>query len=326
MEVVQLSENDSNEIKAFLAEQEFLPVQQTLEWASLQEQLGMKSFRIGLKDDGKLVAYAQGFVRKLPFGFSWLQIPRALLHEACSMKHETQLLIDEIRKIGETEKTVFARFDFQKNAELESPKLRGAKEENFPLATLIIDSTKSEEEIKASMKSKGRYNIRVAEKHGVEVGESKDVGEFFQLLEKTTERDGFSAHTKDYYQKLLDTFGENGKLLVAKKDGKAIGGIILTFAGDTCTYYYGASDHEFRNLMAPYLLQWKGIQLAKERGCKFYDFLGIAPPESMNHHLAGVSSFKLKFGGEIVEYPDPKVLVLKSLAYNFFKIVKGLRG
>lgn len=63
-------------------------------------------------------------------------------------------------------------------------------------------------------------------------------------------------------------------------------------------YYYGAStsDPEIRKHMAPYLLQWEAIREAKSRGCIIYDFLGIAPPDDMEHPLMGVSSFKEKFG------------------------------
>jgi lipid II:glycine glycyltransferase (peptidoglycan interpeptide bridge formation enzyme) len=155
---------------------------------------------------------------------------------------------------------------------------------------------------------------------------------------------------------LLTTLDKDAKLLLAKKDGKAIAGILLTFAGDTATYYYGASDHEFRSLMAPYLLQWRGIQFAKRRRCRFYDFLGIAQvldsrgteignrnqelwirkqgadfqspkpkAQSPNHRLAGVSSFKLKFGGEVVQYPMPRVLILKPFIYWVFWLVKKFR-
>lgn len=328
MELVRLSENDAEEIRVFLGKQDFLPVQQSLAWGRFQEELGNEVFRIGVREAGELVAYVQGFVRKLPRDFTKIEVPR--MQGAGDRGQGTEaldLILGEIKNIAEKHKTIFVRFEFQKDVELQTSnyKLLTVKEENFPLATLVVDMSKPEEEILAQMKPKGRYNIRVAEKHGVTVEESRSVEEFYDLLKKTTARDGFAGHSQDYYEKMLNALGDDAKLLLAKKDGRAIAGVLLTFAGDTCTYYYGASDHEFRNLMAPYLLQWRGMQLAKERGCKYYDFLGIAPPESQGHHLAGVSVFKRKFGGEVVVYPAPRELIIKPVMYKLFKLVKKLR-
>jgi peptidoglycan pentaglycine glycine transferase (the first glycine) len=333
MQILRLSKNDTAEIKVFLAKQEFLPVQQSLEWGKFQEELDVKSFHIGVKSEGELIAYVQGFIRKLRFGFIKIEIPRQVLDSRFQVLEIENLLLDEIQKIAKENNAVFIRFEFQKDCVLysENLQLKIAKEENFPLATLRIDLAKSEEEILAQMKSKGRYNIRVAKKHGVEIIESNDVVAFFEILQKTTERDGFASHSQDYYEKMLRSLGKNAKLLLAKKDEKIIAGILLTFVGDTAIYYYGASDHEFRKLMAPYLLQWHGIQLAKKRGCRFYDFLGIAEVSgsrfhvlgSTKHRLAGVSDFKFKFGGEVVQYPVSKVLILRKFYYCIFWIIKN---
>jgi len=90
-------------------------------------------------------------------------------------------------------------------------------------------------------------------------------------------------------------------------------------------YYYGASDNHYRKVMAPYLLQWEAIKESKKRGCKYYDFLGIAPEGAVNHPWAGVTQFKGKFGGEVVDYPKAKDLVLKPFWYFLYKLRKGSR-
>ncbi len=333
MSVFQVSASDSREIEKFLEKQEFVPIQQTSIWAKFQKSVGVDSIQVGVKNEmSELVAFVQIFVRKLPFGFTSLQIPRAPLFQFTSDSPQSaevsNLLVEEIQKIGKEKNSIFARFDFQKNSEIDSPKLREAKEGNFPQNTLVLDLTKSIEEILAQMKPKGRYNIRVAVKHGLEVQEMNSpegVEIFYELLTKTTSRDGFSAHPKSYYQKFIEQFGEHASLLIAKKEGAPLAAILLTFSGDTATYYFGASDYKYRNLMAPYLLQFEATKMAQSRGCKFYDFLGIAPENSPNHRLAGVSDFKKKFGGKIVKYPKPRELVLKPLAYAVFRLVKKLR-
>ncbi|MBU1089827.1 peptidoglycan bridge formation glycyltransferase FemA/FemB family protein [Patescibacteria group bacterium] len=334
MKICQISDFDSREIKKFFEKQQFLPVQQTSRWAEFQKAMGVDSIQLGVKNEAdELVAFAQIFEKKLPFGFTSLQVPRAPLFQSAvgsqQLAEVSNLLIAEIQKIGKERNAVFARFDFQKDLEINSPKLREAEEGNFPQNTLVLDLEKSEEEILAQMKPKGRYNIRVAAKHGVKVEEmnsQEGVEIFFNLLAKTTSRDGFSAHPKNYYQKFIEQLGEHASLLIAKRKGIPLAAMLLTFFGDTATYYFGASDYKFRNLMAPYLLQFEAIKMAKARGCRFYDFLGVAPENSLRHRLAGVSDFKKKFGGKIIKYPQSKELVLKPLVYAVFKLAKKLRG
>jgi lipid II:glycine glycyltransferase (peptidoglycan interpeptide bridge formation enzyme) len=64
--------------------------------------------------------------------------------------------------------------------------------------TTIIDLTQAEDEILASMKPKGRYNIKVAEKSEVTTIWKKctieNIKAFHGLLTETTKRDQFSAN------------------------------------------------------------------------------------------------------------------------------------
>lgn len=170
--------------------------------------------------------------------------------------------------------------------------------EIFPTNTLMLDISKSEDEILKQMKQKGRYNIRLAEKKGVSVEPVQNVDAFWKLMKQTTLRDGFRSVKRHVFVDILERFGENGVLLVAKdSDGDVLAGGIFTVAGDMAVYNYGASSNRKRNMMAPYVLQWKGIEWAKSRGAKIYDFLGISPENTPDHQLENVAGFKLKFGG-----------------------------
>ena len=57
------------------------------------------------------------------------------------------------------------------------------------------------------MNSKWRYNIRLAEKKGVEVrkGTVQDIDIFYNLYQTTASRDGIAIHDKAYYQDLLQS-------------------------------------------------------------------------------------------------------------------------
>jgi lipid II:glycine glycyltransferase (peptidoglycan interpeptide bridge formation enzyme) len=321
-----LTPADNDLIEKFLAAQTFLPIQQTLQWEKLQNSLHSRSWKIGIKEGKTLAGFALVFEKRLPFGLRWLHLPRGILADSPAAR---KIILEKITEIAKSEKMVFVRFDWQRDSSVAASNLQLAHTTHFPQTTLILDLKRNEEELLAQMKPKGRYNIRVAEKHGVIVREShaaSDAKIFYELLRKTTERDGFAAHPAAYYEKFLTALGENAHCFIAEYKGKAIAASLCTFAGDTVTYYYGSSNHEFRSVMAPYALQWKAIQTAKAWGYHYYDFLGIAPENSANHAWSGVTDFKKKFGGEVIDYPTSSELVLRKTAFNLIRFLKKIRG
>jgi lipid II:glycine glycyltransferase (peptidoglycan interpeptide bridge formation enzyme) len=255
------------------------------------------------------------FIQKmpLPFGKCWLYINRGPI-----------INLDDLAK---TENAVYARFEhpYQKSQNHKFNKnLHNAHAHYQPEVTLMIDLKQSEDEILSQMKQKGRYNIKLAKKKGVKISESNDASEFYKILKQTWQRDKFKGHNKEYYQKMLDMLDE-AKLYYAEYEGEIIAGIIVTFYKDTATYYYGASSNKHRNVMAPYLLQWHAIRRARSKGCKYYDLLGIAPEGAKNHPWQGVSAFKRKFGGKIIEYEHAKERIYRPFWYWLMRLVKKLR-
>ena len=185
----------------------------------------------------------------------------------------------------------------------------------YPEATRIIDLTVSEEEILRQMKPKGRYNIAVAERHDVIVEQTRDAGAFHTLMVETADRDGFKALPLRHYQLFLEAQQDSFLLLASTSHNgqkKVIAGLTGITWNGTGIYYYGASSYEERALMAPYLLQWKAMKLCKASGCFNYDLLGVAPASAgPDHPWTGITSFKEKFGGEYVEHPEEKQMVLR---------------
>ena len=203
-----------------------------------------------------------------------------------------------------------------------------------PTDTLLLDLTKSEETLLQEMKRKGRYNINLAQKkdlsyHMATTSEERKRGLeiFWELNEQTTSRDGFAGHDRSYYEKFLEALEGSAEVFWLEKDTVPLAAAISTFCGKKAIYYFGAStsDPAYRNLMAPYLLQWRMIQEARKRGCLSYDFLGIAPENDPNHPYAGISEFKWKFGGARHTYAAGREYPLRPVLYRLYRFAKRLK-
>ena len=196
--------------------------------------------------------------------------------------------------------------------------------------TSVINTQESEDEILAKMKPKGRYNIKVAVKKWIEVNEveknDKNIKEYYDLMLETTSRDSFSWNNMDYYKTFLNSLKQS-KLLLAYKDEKVIAGWIFTFEDNVSIYYYWAStsDKEYRNLMAPYMLQWEAIKIAKKTSSKLFDFLWVAWENEKNSPLSWVTDFKLKLSKDVRNVSDSYIWINKWFKYFIINILRKLK-
>jgi len=195
-----------------------------------------------------------------------------------------------------------------------------------PPDTVLVDLTPPPEDILAAMKPKWRYNTGLAKKHGVAVTErgEQGIGLFYRLLAETAQRDGIAIHNIAYYQALFEECRDL-RLYTAEHEGDVLAAIVVLCRGKQATYLYGASANVKRNLMAPYALQWKAMQDAREYGCTVYDLFGIPPNEDPHHPMAGLYRFKTGFGGAIIHRPGSWDYPCKPTLYALFTGAERLR-
>lgn len=211
-----------------------------------------------------------------------------------------------------------------------------------PPDTVLLPLAPGEEELLASMKSKWRYNIRLAEKKGVSVRayHASDSGfpeafeHFYELFETTSKRDGVSFHAKSYYRDLLERgcpdAGEPDKpvitLYLAQHEQDYLAGIITLCCAREAVYLYGASGNVKRNYMPAYLLQWTAIRDAKQAGVPVYDFYGMPPTDDPGHPMHGLYLFKTGFGGNIVHRPGSFDVPLRRHGYRAYIAAEQVRA
>jgi lipid II:glycine glycyltransferase (peptidoglycan interpeptide bridge formation enzyme) len=236
------------------------------------------------------------------------------------------------------ENTAFVRFDppwHRAGADAAAPSLyppffRSAADVQCP-DTTIVDLGAGEDAILNGMKSKGRYNIRLAHKRGVRVrsGGAEELNRFYALYQETARRDGISIHALSYYRALFahcaEYPGQELRLYFADYEGRTPASAIVLFRKGAATYLYGASSNEDRTVMAPYAVQWQAMRDAKAYGCAEYDLFGIPPADDPDHPMAGLYRFKTNFGGRIIHRSGSWDFAYKHLASRVFSAAEALR-
>jgi peptidoglycan pentaglycine glycine transferase (the first glycine) len=172
--------------------------------------------------------------------------------------------------------------------------------------TVLIDLNPSEEELLAQMKQKTRYNIRLAEKKGVNlrVGNQEDLGMLYKMYAETSIRDGFVIRDEDYYKTVWNLFMKAGSPacvpLIADVNGEPVAAIFVFYFAERAYYVYGMSRDKHREKMPTYLLQWEAIKRAKTMGCRVYDLWGAPDVLDESDSMWGVYRFKEGLGGKVV--------------------------
>lgn len=321
MDIVQITEKaEWEQDESEGSELSFL---QSFEWGVFQEDSGKEVVRIRMNQTSQNI---QGFVHDLGCGIRYLYVPRVSWNS---------IDISALRKFAKKQRYVFVRVEPLESTDTVYGTLTHARQ---PQQTLQINVQNAEDELLSAMHQKTRYNIRLAEKKGVTVKEEKNIDVFWKLHSETAARDTFRGHKKVYYKKMLDM--PIAHQLTAYLDDEPVASNIYMVYGNTCTYLHGASSNKHRNTMAPYLLQWKGMQLAKKNDSTSYDMWGVAPEVKKDaanavcshsycwdkdHAWSGITRFKVGFGGKPVVYPRAQDIVTKPFLYKLYSLAKLLR-
>ncbi len=319
----------------FLAQfPDFNPFPQSFTWGDILLSEGKEVERLAVLEGGEIIAVATVVYEKLPFGLKYAFSPKGPVFKMTNDQFPMTNVMELFSNYFKEKKCVFWRIEPNVNLQSEIKNLKLAKIKDVnPSNTLLLDLNKSYEELLASMHSKTRYNIGLSKKKDLRIEERKDLEIFWDLMKKTGERDVFRLHSKNHYEKVLDS--ELTSQVIIYFENKSIASGVFVRFGQTLTYLYGASNHEYRALMAPYLVQDFGLNKAKNFGCKYYDFFGIAPIKKdesgelvydNKHQYAGVTRFKLGFGGEYATVPGTFEIPLSYKVYKILGLIKYLKS
>ncbi|MEO7002002.1 MAG: peptidoglycan bridge formation glycyltransferase FemA/FemB family protein [Ktedonobacterales bacterium] len=127
-------------------------------------------------------------------------------------------------------------------------------------------------------------------------GGLSDVQPFYALLAATAERKGFRERDISYFTQLMEAFGEQATITLARYNGEVVYGALVVTCGATAYYLYGASGGD-RSVKPSELGQYRAMLWAKQRGATRYDMWGIPAHPTKQNPLYGVYTFKSGFSG-----------------------------
>lgn len=290
---------------------------------------------VSRRADGSIAGGMSVLVRKTPFGSAMLYAPRGPVcdrgdrdtwddlkrgADALAKKHHAHVFkIDP--DIAESDDAFRAMMSDMGFRQFKGPEGFETIQARFNYR-LYLDG-RDENAILMSLTQQTRRNIRIAQKHGVEVKVcgAEMLGDFVRIMRVTGERDGFNTRPQSYFERMLTALGAHCRLYMAFYEGAPVAGAITTnYAGKTC-YIYGASDNVHRNVMPNYLVQWEMLRWAIETNCTVYDFQGVSGNiEDTESPIYGLYRFKKGFNGTLDELCGEYNYIYRPIAAKLFDV------
>ena len=316
---------------------------QSFNWGEFNEKMGDKVFRLGIYNNQELVATALVIRTKAQRG-TFLLVPHGpnVRNEELGIHNKVlEALLKRLRETAKEEKAVFIRIAplWERNEENEKVfkelGFREAPIHAHPELTWELDLTLLEEELLKNMRKTTRYLIRQGLKNEevkiIKSNNIEDVEEFNKLYLKTKTRHQFAPFSLNYLKNEFSSFLADNEISIflGKYKGELVSSGIFVFWQNIGFYHHGASSLKYPKVPVSYLLLWEAIKRAKEKGCQKFNFWGIAPISNKKHPWAGLTLFKMGFGGGSKEYLKTQDFVISNsywISYFIEKLRKLKRG
>lgn len=302
---------------------------QSWQWGEFRKKTGIKVIRLGVFEGNNLKTAYQLFIHPLPkTPYTILYFPKG--------PTPNKTMIEALKKVAFQQKAIMVKMEPNIKNDERTKKflLTNCCREGKPLFTKFtfhLDLKQKEEEILQKMKSKTRYNTRLAQKHGVEIEEdnsSQAFKTYLKLIRETMKRQGFYAHNPQYHQKMWTEMHQANiaHLFLAKYQKETLGAYIFFVFNNVLYYPYGASSRKHKNVMPLYALFWEAIKFGQKMNCHTFDMWGSPGPKvSPKDPYFGFHRFKEGFGGELIELLGTYDLVINPFLYPLFNIFNYLR-
>ena len=177
-------------------------------------------------------------------------------------------------------------------------------------ATVMVDLTQTEEQLRANLEVSWRNQLKSAEGQRLVVDKMADkAGAYRWLIDaelKQREQRGLEGLPPQFFDVYMQA-RKNPLLTVlglrADVGKSPVAGMVFLIHGKVVTYQIGWSNEAGREARANNLLLWRAMLDLKARGIERLDLGGINTQRS-----AGLARFKMSTGGEVLRLPGTYLL------------------
>lgn len=195
-------------------------------------------------------------------------------------------------------------------------------------STIVLNIIPSQEILLKSFSENHRRSIKKAINEELQIqrpfsiNEMDDFAEGFCKMYNTRKIPVNLEHEKNRMKRLYKLIEEdgNGFIMLIKKEGRILGGIILIKENNKIFYLQGFSDPNFKKIPVNHLLFFKSFEIARSLGYTHFDFGGYGRIGTADEQVLNINRFKDGFRGKLVNHPDT-ILIAKN---PFFKIIYQL--
>jgi len=184
----------------------------------------------------------------------------------------------------------------------------------------VVSLDGDEENLLKNMQARMRTKVRNAVRAGVEICNTDDIGEIYEVIKATMIRQNeLYFPSMEYLFRLKENLGENAAYFVCKHEGKVQGGVVMLYNGLKGYYYYGGSIvYPFDGSIA--LMHLEVMKYLKNKSVPYYDLMGARMQLELGSKFIGIQEFKNRLGGKLYVGKTFKV-VLRPLRYTAYQFM-----
>jgi hypothetical protein len=196
------------------------------------------------------------------------------------------------------------------------------------LRTFAVDLRPPIEVIRKDLHKSWKGSLKFAEKQGLVVSEARgpeQIATAIALYEEMKDRKGFYGGDHSGLLEIILDLPETlrPKTLLCSRDGEAIAALTCSTLGKVCFPLTGGTGNKALLYKASFLLFWKMVEQAKERGFDYFDTAGVHEKRNPGGYffkkgLAGKDAPVMTYIGRFDAYR-------RYLSYVLFRTAMGLR-